>query len=216
MDYTRQMDIISPTQLKNTQLIGIGAGGIGSPTVLALTKMGLHDITIYDDDVIEVHNLPNQMYRLKDLGKLKVDALAEICEEYSGTVIIKNTEKYFNQDLNGVVFSGVDSMGQREIIWKSIKNNPNVSIYIDGRMGGEVARILTINPCDPVDIEFYESTLCKDEDAQDLPCTARAIIYNVFTIASIICNKVKKHVKKETYFKDLIIDLKTSTFIATN
>ena len=216
MDYTRQMDIISPTQLKNTQLVGIGAGGIGSPTVLALTKMGLHDITIYDDDVIEVHNLPNQMYRLKDLGKLKVDALAEICEEYSGTVIIKNTEKYFNQDLNGVVFSGVDSMGQREIIWKSIKNNPNVSIYIDGRMGGEVARILTINPCDPVDIEFYESTLCKDEDSQDLPCTARAIIYNVFTIASIICNKVKKHVKKETYFKDLIIDLKTSTFIATN
>ena len=216
MDYARQLDIISPDQLRDVHLTGIGAGGIGSPTVMALTKMGLHDITIYDDDSIEVHNLPNQMYRLKDLGRLKVDALSEICKEYSGIQIITNAEKYFNQPLDGLVFSGVDSMNQREIIWKNIKNNVNVSIYIDGRMGGEVSRILTIKPCDPADIEFYESTLYKDEEAQDLPCTARAIIYNVFTIASFITSKIKKVVRGEEYYRDLIIDLKTTTLIAVN
>jgi hypothetical protein len=82
-------------------------------------------------------------------------------------------------------------------------------------MGGEVARIYSINPCDPDDIEFYESMLYDDAEATELRCTARAIIYNVFIIAGLIANQVKKFARAEKVVREIIFDLKTLTFTVT-
>ena len=76
VDYWRQLDIFSPKNF-TTSITIIGAGATGSYIAWLLAKMGCRDITVYDADKIENHNLPNQIYGIKDIGKKKV--LAIIC-----------------------------------------------------------------------------------------------------------------------------------------
>lgn len=209
MDHWRQMDIVTPSDFDKLPITIIGAGGIGSPTALALSKMGVRRITIYDDDVVENHNLPNQMYRVSDIGKSKVDATKDICKDFAEVDIEVYKERIEEQSLSGIVISGVDSMKSREIIWKRIKYNPQVPLYIDARMGAEVCKICTINPRDPDNIKWYESTLFPDEKAADEPCTARAVIYNTFMIASFVSSQVKKYARAQPFAREIIFDLGT-------
>jgi tRNA A37 threonylcarbamoyladenosine dehydratase len=211
MDYFRQMDLVDQEALEVPMVI-IGCGGIGSLTILALAKMGCHNLTVYDDDIIEPHNLPNQVYRIEDTGKKKVEAIAEILQQYTGTKIKAHPERVTGQKLRGLVISGIDTMTDRIRIWReSVKLNPAVPLYIDARMGGEVSRIYAVRPVDPFQIQAYESTLYSDTEADPLPCTGRTIIYNTFAIAGIITSLVKKFLMGEPYEREILFDLHTLT-----
>jgi len=214
MDFHRQLDILSPRLLDNARVIMVGCGGIGSPTVLALVKMGVRDLTVFDPDTVENHNLPNQLFGPSDLGKSKVSAMADLCRLLAG-VEIKTFQESFPgaHKPQGIIISGVDSMEARQPIWKALRLKPNVELYIDGRMGGEVARIYTVRPYDPDDIAFYEDNLYSEDEADHLPCTARAIIYNVFAIAALIANQLKKHIKGESYQREVVFDLRNMIFM---
>lgn len=224
MDFTRQLDIISPERLQ-TPITVIGVGGIGSPTTIVLAKMGCANITAYDPDVVEEHNLPNQIYRLSDVDQPKVVALQKICQDFSGTKITPRQEEVNGQRLSGIVISAVDSMESRRIIWeKSIRNRPEVLWYIDARMGyidkelggdGEVGEFYTVRPLNLNDQQSYEATLFSDEQAVPVPCTAAAVIYNVFWIAALIGNQVKKLIKGEEYFKEIKFGLKGMVLIVS-
>jgi molybdopterin/thiamine biosynthesis adenylyltransferase len=213
LDFWRQIDIISTSLLKGPITV-IGAGGIGSPTILALAKMGCSDLLLYEDDKVESHNLPNQMYRLDDVGKPKVEATEEIVKIFTGLDIRGVCQRVTgDHTFGGIVIAAVDTMASRQEIWQNIIWKPQVDLYIDARMGGEVARVFCIRPCDPDYVDFYKENLYSDEEASDLPCTAQAIIYNVFCIASLIANSVKRFVKGEELCAELIFDFATLTFI---
>lgn len=214
MDFWRQMDLVMPDDFNKYNVTIIGVGGIGSPTALALSKMGVEKITVYDDDMVEKHNLPNQMYRIIDLDKPKVEGTSDICKDFSGLTIKACKEKFEKQSINGIVISGVDTMKSRSDIWKRMKYNPMVNLYIDARMGAEVCLICAVKPCDPDDIKWYEKTLFTDDKASEEPCTAKSIIYNTFTIAGLISSQVKKFVKAQQFPREIIFDLKTLTFIS--
>jgi molybdopterin/thiamine biosynthesis adenylyltransferase len=138
--YHRQLDILDP-KLMSVPVVVIGAGATGSFTALSLAKMGVRNIKVYDFDTVEEHNLPNQFYRQCDIGKPKVEALREIIEQFEGIQINAKNEKYRGQRLAGIVITCVDSMDVRLNIWKFVKNNPDVKLYIDSRMGAEVMRV---------------------------------------------------------------------------
>jgi molybdopterin/thiamine biosynthesis adenylyltransferase len=211
MDYWRQSDIISQNRLNEYPFILIGAGGIGSVVGLVLAKMGVQDLMVYDPDVIEAHNLPNQTYRLDDLGRPKVDALADICWEFAGVEIEPIQEEFpVTSRPSGIVISGVDSMSARQAIWyKAIKPNPfTIPMYVEARMGAQGGRIYTITPHDPDHISLYEASLYSDEEASELPCTARATGYNVFYLAGLLASQVQKFVMGEVPPRpEIIFDL---------
>lgn len=215
MDFLRQSAIVGPADLPSVTVIG--AGGIGSFTLLALAKMGVQDLVVWDFDIVEEHNAPNQLYGPNHVGMLKVDAAQQICESLAGVDTFRYTgyTKRFHPPVDGVVVSGVDSMAARKEIWESIKYHPTVSLYVDARMGAQVCRIHSINPCDPEHIKWYEGTLISDEAALQEPCTARAIVYNGFMIASLVANQVKKLAKREEVFKEIIFDMVTLTMMTT-
>ncbi len=55
----------------------VGAGGIGSPVLLALAAAGIGTITVIDDDVVELTNLQRQLaHRVDDVGTLKTTSAA--------------------------------------------------------------------------------------------------------------------------------------------
>jgi len=65
------------------------------------------------------------------------------------------------------------------------------------------------------DVEWYETTLYSDEEALEAPCTARAVIYNVFGIAGFIGNQVKRFVRNQPYSREIIWDYVTMTLLTT-
>jgi hypothetical protein len=213
MDFTRQLDIVAPKDL-TMPITMIGLGGIGSYTVPILAKMGCSSLTGYDDDSVESHNIPNQYYRLSDIGTPKVEALSQIVLEQTGVSLHGIQEKCDgSQSFQGIVISGVDKMTPRHVIWQQIKWKAGIQLYLDARMGGQVAVLYAIRPCDPDDIRFYESKLFSEEETHELPCTARSIVYTVAFIAGLIANQIKKFAKGEPIMREIIWDAQTCTFI---
>jgi molybdopterin/thiamine biosynthesis adenylyltransferase len=213
MDFWRQFDILRPDDL-SFPVHMIGCGGIGSPTAIAMSKMGCADVTLWDNDTVENHNLPNQIFRMEDVEKDKVVALSEILQAFTNiTPKVNNQQVEATTQLQGVVVSGVDSMEARQNIWQAVRYRTKVLLYIDARMGAEVCRIYTINPTTPNHVRDYEASLYPDGEAQELPCTGRAIIYNVFLIASLICNQIKKFARGEPFSQEIIFDLATLTLL---
>lgn len=190
IDRSRQHDLFRPAQASPVTVIG--GGGIGSPLVLALAKMGVEDLTVFDFDAVGDENLASQWYRTEDVGKPKVAALSESARAYAGVDLKVRAERYEDQPLEGVVIAAVDSMAVRARIWEQVKLNPSVDLYVDARMGGLVGIVLGTRPCDPDDIRRYESRLYPDDQVAPEPCTSRAIVFNTMGIAAVVSGSLRK------------------------
>ena len=210
--YHRQLDIVPLDRLRKARVTVIGCGAVGSFTAFTLAKMGVGKITVYDHDTVTEHNLPNQLFRIQDIGKEKVVALREIVEEFHG-INVETRGKYLDQPLGGIVIVAVDSMDARISLWERVKYNPSVDLFIDSRMGAEVGRIITIHPTDPSGVGFYEETLHSSREALQARCTEKTIIYTVLGIASSICGKVKKHLAGQMIHKSITLDFRQAILL---
>lgn len=64
--------------LRDSSVIVIGAGGLGSAVLMYLAAAGIGHIAIIDSDVVSLDNLQRQiLYNSRDIGKLKADVAAE-------------------------------------------------------------------------------------------------------------------------------------------
>ena len=70
---------IAQRRLAAAHVAVVGAGGLGSPVVLALAAAGVGTLTVIDDDGVEASNLQRQvMHRVGDVGRPKVDSGTEM------------------------------------------------------------------------------------------------------------------------------------------
>lgn len=68
-----QCDIAGQQKLLNAKVLIIGAGGLGSPAAMYLAAGGVGQITIYDDDAVDLSNLQRQIaHHTADVGLDKV------------------------------------------------------------------------------------------------------------------------------------------------
>jgi molybdopterin-synthase adenylyltransferase len=174
--FIRQQDILPADKLAKLSITVIGCGAVGSFTVLTLAKMGITDITVYDGDTVEEHNLPNQWYKVEDIGRRKTDALWDIVYDFTGVELKANDYHYERETLRGIVICCVDSMDTRLKIWREVKKF-EPELYIDTRMGAEVGKVLVVHPSLPNSCRKYEGDLYPSSEAFQAPCTAKATIY---------------------------------------
>lgn len=80
-----------------------GCGAIGSITAVKLARLGVGRIIAADPDVLEKHNIENQMYTEKNLGKEKVLALKRIVRGIDKGIKFKSYSKRV-EELPGKVF----------------------------------------------------------------------------------------------------------------
>ncbi|MGP3534658.1 HesA/MoeB/ThiF family protein [Microbacterium sp. RD1] len=67
----------------------IGAGGLGSPAILALTAAGVGEIVVVDDDVVELTNLQRQiLHRVADIGAPKTASVVRAAADLAPAVRI--------------------------------------------------------------------------------------------------------------------------------
>ena len=76
--FLRQQDVVDAEKLSSVQVTLIGLGSIGSVTGLYLAKMGVVNLTTFDADVVDIHNVSNQAYGMSDVGLLKANAFSKI------------------------------------------------------------------------------------------------------------------------------------------
>ncbi len=181
--HKRQADIISPEALSKPVHI-IGCGGIGSWSALLIAKMGCQDITIYDDDKVEEHNVASQFFKQFQVGIKKTTALKQNVHEQTGIELkIGDTkDEEFIED--AIIVIALDKMKRRKELsdaYSAFSSN----IIIDGRMGGLQAEIYCCHSSD------YYKTIVDDEDVQQERCTERSISFNCALIGSLIANAVR-------------------------
>jgi ThiF family protein len=212
--FWRQLDLCPPDKLQFPITV-IGAGAIGSATVVTLAKMGCSSIQVFDEDELASHNVPNQMCMPEYVGFPKVDALAHLVEMLSDVKITPIPSHYRGQRLAGVVISAVDSMTARQMIWKNCKLKRSITLFIDTRMGAEILRLYTLRPVDLDAGVFYEENLYSADEAEQLPCSARSIIYCPAVAGALIAALVKAHAMGQTVHRELLFDTPAMRLIAS-
>ncbi|MCM3778285.1 HesA/MoeB/ThiF family protein [Microbacterium hydrocarbonoxydans] len=87
----------------------VGAGGIGSPVLLALAAAGVGTITVIDDDVVELTNLQRQLaHRAEDVGTAKTaSAVRAITALSPGATVVPMPVRLDAANATGL-FEGAD------------------------------------------------------------------------------------------------------------
>jgi len=187
--HKRQTAIYNPVDHADTHVTIVGVGNIGSHTAIALAKMGIQHITLYDHDTVEAHNTASQAYTMSDVDKPKVDALKTHILEHNPACEVNAIAERFTgtEDVSGIVIVAVDSIDVRREIARELLDK-DVRI-IDGRMGGGQVEVHTGTPK-----HWYKHL---PVEADNDPCSARYISYTSYIIAGVITNTVKRWVMGE-------------------
>lgn len=195
VSYWRQAGIFIPPEYAKVTIIG--AGGIGSWVALGLYKTGFEKIEVWDGDIVEAHNIPNQVYEKN--GGFKVERLKETVP------VITPVCKFWDGDplVSDVIVIAVDNMDTR----KRIVETQRAGLIIDGRIGGEFIRVLSVSPLDYFSKQYYLETWYPSSEAVELPCTARSIADVGFFVAGIICNLIRKYYKEQKIIREIMFDV---------
>ncbi len=111
-------------KLKQSKVLVVGSGGLGSPLLLYLTAAGVGTIGIVDFDVVDETNLQRQiLFTVEDVGKPKAEAAAARLKALNPHVnfIVHNTQLTSENALDivsgyDVVADGTDNFPTRYLV----------------------------------------------------------------------------------------------------
>lgn len=189
MDTSKFYEFFDPSLCRDTIHI-VGCGAVGSTIAELLVRMGLTKFKLYDFDFVEAHNIANQMFRHIDIGKKKTEALRDILTEINPEVEIELAEKYTNEQLNGYVFMGVDSIEPRKDIVNNNLYNPFVKAIFDVRISLTDAQTYAARGDNYKEKQnLLKSMNFTDEEAKALtPVSACNVELSVAPTVRLICN----------------------------
>ncbi|MDR0918289.1 MAG: ThiF family adenylyltransferase [Oscillospiraceae bacterium] len=75
--FSRNTGILESDVMTNKSAVLLGCGSVGSFVALELAKAGVGKFLLIDNDIFEYHNICRHQCSILDVGKYKVDALAE-------------------------------------------------------------------------------------------------------------------------------------------
>jgi molybdopterin-synthase adenylyltransferase len=209
--YSRQASLVPASALADRSVTIVGVGAIGRNIALQLSSMGVQRLSLIDFDKVEESNIASQGYLEEDIGRYKVDATANQCQKINGDMHISAIAEGFkpNTEYGDVVFCCVDSIELRKRLYSIA--GPECELFIDGRMQGEVFRVLSVS--DDESHQHYLTTLFSEEEAQQGSCTAKSTIYCAFGAACFETQSLAKWLRKVPVPKDLLVNLATNELI---
>lgn len=198
--------------LKNTYIILLGAGGIGSWVGFCLSRIGCN-FTVFDMDSVEVHNLGGQLFNTNHIGKLKTESLKEVCDLFSGKENVIRTAGQYTEDsyTNSIVIAAFDNMRARKLAfdkWKEFvldiakesEEEAKKCLFIDGRLLAEDYQVYAVTKDR---IEDYEKTLFDDSEVEEVLCTLKATTHCSMGIASEMISVLTNHMANIAYGAEL-------------
>jgi molybdopterin/thiamine biosynthesis adenylyltransferase len=195
VSFLRHGAFFGPEDSQDKVLNIIGVGATGSWVGLLAAKMGWQHFRVWDADIVESHNLPNQIYDLDQVGMAKVLAFRDKLLQFNPEVVVEVHNEFFvssnhNELLEDYVFVAVDSLSARKDIVAGLESHLLVEHVIETRMGFEHAEINIINPAYESQIRSYLDTLKTDEEVTESACNARIITTLTCIVASSVVHTI--------------------------
>jgi len=104
-----EKNVPGSTEILRRSTVGIaGCGGTGSNAAVALARAGVGHLILADSDVVEKSNLNRQCYFLRDVGKVKVEALALVITDIGCGADIEAYRMELTPGNIATVFAGAD------------------------------------------------------------------------------------------------------------
>lgn len=174
MDLTKSYEFFKPEMLTGRVHI-IGCGSVGSTVAENLARFGVTDMTLYDFDVVESRNIVNQMFTQEDIGRPKIEALADYLKRINPECNLKLvSEGWQGQKLSGYVFLCCDGIELRRTIVEQNRANPYVKGMFDFRTRLTDAQHYAADWSNRKSVEnFYNSmNFSHDEAVDETPVSA--------------------------------------------
>ena len=219
--YSRQIVLknVGPSGQKKiikSRVLVVGAGGLGCPVIDYLSRAGVGNIGIIDNDKVNISNIHRQsLYNSKDIGKFKVSILKKKIKLINPQVKVKifkkkiekeNIEKIFkNYDF---IIDGSDNFKTKFLLNEySLKYKKILIIGAISKMDGHIFTFDFKNKNNPCLKCFYQS----EPSDEVLNCEFEGILGPVAGIVGNIqaIEVLKKilNLSKESNKKILILDL---------
>lgn len=195
-------------EIQNKVIVLAGIGGIGSYIALLLARMKPKALFLYDDDEVETVNMAGQLYSINDVGKKKVDALADICSSFAlYNSVFAIPEKFtLESEASDIMICGFDSMEARKLYYYKWLNHikgldderKKHCLFLDGRLAAEEFQVFCITGDDAYNQKLYETKyLFDDEQADATVCSYKQTSYMANMIGSMIVNLFVNFVANE-------------------
>ena len=224
--YSRQIVLknvgtIGQKKILNSNVLVVGAGGLGCPVIDYLSRAGVGRLGIIDYDKIDPSNIHRQsIYTFKDVGKYKVDVLKRKIMDinpdvktkiFKSKITIKNVDKILKQF--DIIIDGSDNFKTKFLLNKFARKLKKTLIV--GAISKYDGHVFSFNfkrnneaclKC------FYQSEV----NAEVLNCESDGILGPVAGIVgNIQANEALKNIlnlKNKLKDKILIIDLLNLSF----
>ena len=189
-------------EIQKARIIIAGIGGIGSNVAFQLARMIPANLTLYDDDNVEMVNMAGQLYSYSNIGKPKVNAIADMIYNYTSMKQVLAVQSKFTLDKEpgDIMICGFDNMRARRTFFNSWCNHISDKsveervkcLYLDGRLSMDTLQILCIRGDDQYNIDRYEreflftdyeadATICSMKQTTYLACMIGSLMVNLFT-----------------------------------
>jgi sulfur carrier protein ThiS adenylyltransferase len=201
----RQQELVSEDRLAPLNASVVGVGAVGRQVALQLAAMGVRQLQLVDFDSVEWTNVTTQGYLAADVGQFKVDAMGEaVCliDPTIETELVRDRYRPAIQ-LGEAVFCCVDTIAARRAIWRSA--GPRLQFWADGRMLGEVIRVLVV--AEEFGRDHYPTTLFPQSEAQRGRCTAHGTIYTANVAAGLMLHQFARWLRGQAIDRDTSLNL---------
>ena len=203
--FQRQEDLVPRNRLVDIQPTVIGVGAIGRQAALMLAAIGVPRLQLVDFDQVDITNVTTQGYCAGDVGITKVLATLAAIHQLDPAIQVEAVEDRYRPRMQTgqAVFCCVDSIDARTAIWRSA--GPKCRFWCDGRMLGEVIRVLAV--ADNASRDHYPTTLFRQSEAQPGRCTARATIYAASVAAGLMVHQFTRWLRGMPVDRDMSLNL---------
>lgn len=214
LDLSKTYEFFQP-EMVGARIHIVGCGSVGSTIAENLVRCGITELTLWDFDKVEPHNLANQMFRQQDIGKPKVEALFDMLKdinpEVAHTIELK-PDGWKGKLMSGYIFLCVDSIELRREIVEKHMDSPYVKAVFDFRTLLESAQHYA---ADWSDLKMKQDILksmnfSHEEAKEETPVSACGVTLGVATTVRLICalgiNNFINFVKGNGIKKLIIID----------
>lgn len=194
-------------EIQKKVVILAGVGGIGSYVAFLLARMKPRSLFLYDDDDVEFVNMSGQLYSFTDVGKKKVNAIANMISNYARYNSVFAIPEKFTEDCEAsdIMICGFDNMQARKTFFKKWLIHVNSKseeeqkhcLFIDGRLAAEELQVFCIQGNDDYNKANYENYLFSDDEADETVCSYKQTTFMANMIGSIIVNLFTNFVANE-------------------
>lgn len=214
---TRHNEVFDAHKYHDKEIIVVGQGAIGSRVSENLVCAGLTNLTLVDFDIVEDHNIANQLFTRDAIGQKKTEAMYYWVYHKCGkdtadkiNFLDKKLDSDSQPDVDdaSIIISCVDTFDARRMLM-GLAKDVWADMFVEGGMATGHGSVFMVDPSNPSAVRDWESTLGDDDDPsyEVSACgTGLSVGVTATMIAAVMSWNVMNYLKTEYVEPKLRID----------